>query len=320
MKVAGGFALRATSWSVSLFPRAYVPLRGAVSNLPPRLRRHLAIVLAAVLALAVGYVFWFRDSSFVAVDEVYVSGLTTEDAERVRYVLGNAADDMTTLHVREDELMRAVEGFPAIRAVEASPDFPHELRIRVIEHRPTAILAVGDKRLPIGADGTVLEGLTPDGQLPVLRAERLPAGRRVSDEGTQRFVRLLGAAPPALLERIEGVRRDRRRGIVVELRRGPQLFFGSLDRLDAKWLAAARVLADPGAKGARYVDVRIPERPAAGGLGAATIAPSPPAGAPVPDQAAPPASAPPPAATPQAAPEPPAAQGGGAGTGAVPPD
>jgi hypothetical protein len=46
----------------------------------------------------------------------------------------------------------------------------------------------------------------------------------------------------------------------------------------AKWAAAARVLADLEASGASYVDLRIPGRPAVGGLEAETITPVAPAG------------------------------------------
>ena len=67
-------------------------------------------------------------------------------------------------------------------------------------------------------------------------------------------------------------------GIVVELRDGPELIFGDATRVRAKWVAATRVLADPDSEGATYIDVRLPGRPAAGGLPAATLAPVAPAG------------------------------------------
>jgi hypothetical protein len=57
------------------------------------------------------------------------------------------------------------------------------------------------------------------------------------------------------------------KGLSLDLRRGPQLFFGSESRADAKWMSVARVLADPSSEGAVYLDVRVPERVAAGGLG-----------------------------------------------------
>ena len=65
---------------------------------------------------------------------------------------------------------------------------------------------------------------------------------------------------------------------MVELREGPELFFGDARHLRAKWTAAVRILADPKAAGASYIDVRLPGRPAAGGLPAETLAPVAPAG------------------------------------------
>ena len=81
-----------------------------------------------------------------------------------------------------------------------------------------------------------------------------------------------------LRARIEDVQRRSDDGYVAELRDGPELIFGAATRLRAKWAAAARVLADLEARGATYVDLRIPSRPAVGGLAATTVAPVAPAG------------------------------------------
>ena len=54
---------------------------------------------------------------------------------------------------------------------------------------------------------------------------------------------------------------------MLDLRDGPDLIFGDARRAAAKWAAAARVLAEPSAAGATYLDLRVPERVAAGGLG-----------------------------------------------------
>jgi len=80
------------------------------------------------------------------------------------------------------------------------------------------------------------------------------------------------------MSRLEQVEREAERGLVVSVKDGPELIFGSTDRLTAKWAAAVRVLADPDAAGAEYLDLRLPERPAAGGLAVETVAPVAPAG------------------------------------------
>jgi hypothetical protein len=53
-------------------------------------------------------------------------------------------------------------------------------------------------------------------------------------------------------------------GVTVAMRNGLLVYFGDATRPHAKWLSLARVLADPSSEGASYVDVRLPERPAAG--------------------------------------------------------
>jgi hypothetical protein len=53
-------------------------------------------------------------------------------------------------------------------------------------------------------------------------------------------------------------------GLTLVLRRNLLAYFGDDSRPHAKWLSLARVLADPSSAGASYIDVRLPERPAAG--------------------------------------------------------
>jgi hypothetical protein len=51
--------------------------------------------------------------------------------------------------------------------------------------------------------------------------------------------------------------------LTIYLHRGPRLIFGNYALLHAKWDAAAAVLADPSSRGAVYIDLRVPSRPAA---------------------------------------------------------
>jgi hypothetical protein len=88
----------------------------------------------------------------------------------------------------------------------------------------------------------------------------------VTDPGARSAVAVLGSAPAPLVGRVRKVSTTTDHGIVIHMRNGPDLYFGGDHVLRAKWLAAARVLADPAAAGAAYVDVRVPARPAAGGL------------------------------------------------------
>ena len=81
---------------------------------------------------------------------------------------------------------------------------------------------------------------------------------------------LLGAAPAPLRRRVARVFRGRH-GYSATVHDGPKVYFGGSGRLRAKWAAAAQVLSSQTSEGASYVDVRIPERPVAGGFHARTI-------------------------------------------------
>jgi cell division protein FtsQ len=265
-------------------------LRRSLPALSPRLRRRLLALLVLSLVLAGGYHFWLRDSSLVAVDEVKISGLTTADAQRVRTSLTSAAKQMTTLHIDRESLERAVHAYPVVRELQVGPDFPHGLRIRVVEHVAAAV-AVGDAgRVPVAGDGTILRGLPVEGKLPTIEVDGIPGGDRLRDPEARAAAAVAGIAPPVLRGRIEKVTKRAEEGLVAELKEGPELIFGAATRLSAKWDAAARVLADPEARGASYIDLRIAGRPAAGGLPTETVTPVAPAGV-APPQPVPPAGA-----------------------------
>jgi cell division protein FtsQ len=243
-----------------------------------RLRRRLLLAAAAVLLLGGVYQFWLRDSSLVAVERVTITGLSTSDAERVRMALTGAGRGMTTLHVDHEALERAVAGFPVVRELEVTTDFPHGLSIHVVEHVPAAI-AVGDGgRVPVAGDGTILSGIPVEGRLPTVDVDGPVGVERLRDSTALASAAIAGSAPEALRARIDEVAVDGELGQVARLREGPELIFGDASRVEAKWAAAARVLADLEASGASYVDVRIPGRPAVGGLPAETIVPVAPAG------------------------------------------
>ena len=235
-------------------------------------RRPPARAVAAcvvVVALLGGAWLWLRDSQLVAVRQVTVTGLSGSEAPRVRAALEDAARDMTTLHVRDGQLATAVEPYPAVRAVEAHADFPHGLKIVVHEHTAVGVLGTGAGRVPVAADGTILRGSSANG-LPTIGVSAGTGGDELRDRRALRAVELLAAAPAPLRSRATKVYLTTR-GLTARLHDGPLLYFGGSERLAAKWAAATAVLADRSSAGATYLDLRLPERPAAGGL----VAPAP---------------------------------------------
>jgi cell division protein FtsQ len=248
-------------------PRApFARLRAAVTP-SRRTRRRLAVAAILAALLAALYMFWLRDSSLVAVERVTVTGLSGQDAERVRVALASTAETMTTLNVDEARLREAAAAFPVVARVEPEPEFPHAMTIHVVEHRPAALAVAGGAEQPLASDGSVLAGVSVAGDLPTIELAVAMPARQLGPGAASDAARVAGAAPAAIAARVESLAREGlARGVVAQLEDGTELVFGAPERLAAKWAAAARVLAADDAEGATYVDVRIPERPVAGGL------------------------------------------------------
>jgi cell division septal protein FtsQ len=244
----------------------------------PRLKRRLLALAVASVALTLVYMLWFRDSSLVEVNKVEVTGVTSSDAKRVRAALTSTGKTMTTLHIDRGALERTVESYPVVRTLEVEPDFPHGLRIHVIEYQPAAIAVSGATKVPVAADGTILRGVALGGHLPRIDVDGAIGTKSLDDPTALHAAAVAGAAPAVLRRRIDHVEHTRD-GFVATLREGPDLIFGRPTQLRAKWAAAARILADLEARGASYLDLRLPGRPAVGGLAAETVQPVAPADA-----------------------------------------
>lgn len=261
----------------------------------PRPRTLLAAAAALVLLLA-GW-FWLRDSSLVAVRTVEISGVPGPQGAPIRSALEQAARSMTTLHVRQGALNSAVAPFALVKRVEVSTGFPHTMRIHVVTNVAVGALVVDGRQIPVTSDGTLLRDVAAAPGLPQIPVRVAPAGSRVTEPDAAAAVAVLAAAPEALRTRVQQIQTTPDHGLTVQLSHGPVLWFGTAERLDAKWAAAAAVLADQQAAGASTIDVSSPERPGVGGLPNGAPA-TPESDVPtLPNTATTPASAPAPTAT-----------------------
>lgn len=220
-----------------------------------------ALVLGAVLT---GAWMWFRDSSLVAVERVTVTGVSGADAGQIRAALVAAGRRMTTLDVGTSQLRQAVAQYPVVQGLQVSSEFPHGMRIHVIEQSPVGVVIGGGREIPVSADGTLLSDVAVSATLPTIPVGSTPSGRRLLDTTALSAVSLIAAAPPQLLPQLSQVTSVAGQGLVAQVRGGPSIYFGSPTALAAKWIAASEVLADQGSAGASYIDVTDPQRPAAG--------------------------------------------------------
>jgi cell division protein FtsQ len=242
-----------------------LPRRLPAPTLPRgRMRMALIGVLAALPLLGAGWL-WLRNSPLAAVEHVHVSGAHGNEAHAIDVALREAATHMSTLNVNVGALQTAVAPFRVVRDLQVSAHFPHSLSIRVIEQPPVAALVVNGVKTAVAADGVVLGPDLLSGSLPTVpgaAGDPLGSGH-VHSAAALAALAVMGAAPAALVRWVARVYTGRE-GLTVAMRNGLQLYFGDASRPHAKWLAAMRVLADPSSAGATYIDVRLPERAAAG--------------------------------------------------------
>jgi cell division protein FtsQ len=247
--------------------------RGAVGTRTRRLLARLSgsrlamraiIGLFVVVPLLCGGWLWLRDSSLVSVRHVHITGVHGTDAIEIRNALDTAAARMTTMDFNAGALRSAVSSFAIVGALHVSTSLPHTVSISVTERPPVAALLSAGQRTAVAADGTVLGPALLSSSLPVVSGSvEPPPGARLHEAEPLAAVAVLGGAPASLAPFVVRVLNGAE-GLTVAMRNGLLVYFGDATRPRAKWLSLARVLTSPSSAGALYVDVRLPERPAAG--------------------------------------------------------
>ncbi len=138
---------------------------------------------------------------------------------------------------------------------------------RLVSSQPVAAIGSGSAAVAVADDGTILAWLPApeEGDLPKLPLDAPPEGPRLQGPMLEQ-VRVLGAAPPALLPYVEGSYYGES-GVDVNLTSGVELRFGHSTQASRKWRAAAAVLADPSVMALDYVNLQAPSHPSTGGSG-----------------------------------------------------
>jgi cell division protein FtsQ len=229
-----------------------------------RLRIAALVTIVCAPLLGGGWI-WLRHSSLVSVQHVRLSGASGRDAGAISSALARAARGMSTLDVKLSALRAAVARFPLVREVHASASFPHTLVVTVVEQPPVAALTAGGAQTAVAADGVVLGPALLSSGLPALAAASAPpTGGRVGAGSWQaQALAVLGRAPGPLAKQVQRVYSGSR-GLTVVMPGELLVYFGDAERARAKWLALASVMSQEHADGVSYVDVRVPERAAAG--------------------------------------------------------
>ena len=230
-----------------------------------RLALRVAVCALVAIPLLGGSWMWLRKSSLVAVRHIHIVGVHGAEAIEIRTALDVAAGRMTTMDFKVAALA-AVARYPIVGAVTATTSFPHTVSILCPRAPPgrRAPGRGGTHRRGGRRDSAEGAGAPVEDSLPVVNGAVEPApGTRLREATPLAAVTVLGAAPEALARFVTRVY-EGPEGLTVAMSNGLLVYFGDATRPHAKWLSLARVLVSPTAAGAWYVDVRLPERPAAG--------------------------------------------------------
>jgi cell division protein FtsQ len=261
-----------------------------------RVRRFLVLPLLLVSGVTVA-VYVMR------VDQVRVTGLRSLSARDVVRASGVRTGERI-LWLRLSEAERRIERIPAVENAVAERSLPDTVVIRISEREPLARLD-GARDLVVDSHGVVFRA-RGEPVAPVLygwkahrpsrpdprggAGEAIAEGARV-DERSHHVLNAIPRFPGPLRESIRKI--TVASSVVLTLRGGTQVRFGSINDLEAKAQVAQAILVAEKGHPIAYVDVRSPTVPVSKRR---EPSPSPTAAGAGPGRVTAPATTPPPAA------------------------
>jgi cell division protein FtsQ len=227
-----------------------------------------AVLLAVLLAVAVGWLLWASDLARVATVEVVgVDGALAADVEDVADIPVGAPLIGVELATAE----AAVEAIPEVASAAVTRAWPDAVLVEVVPRTPVAVLApatapagtttpvAGEAWPLLDADGVVFGAVGPGDRmlrtLPVVRA--VDTGQEQGQTPTQAAAAVVAALPPGLLEQVAIVEAFSPYEVRLGLTDGRVVVWGTPEESEEK----AAVLAGLMTQDAARYDVSVPQRP-----------------------------------------------------------
>ena len=256
---------------------AVVARRRRIARARGRHRRVTALIGVGALA-ALALLWWLAQGPLLAVGHVTVRGYDRPDRDALVAAVETAASGGTMVSPPVDEVRTAAAAFPWVASVSVQRDWPRGVTVDVATARPVAIAAAaaGGEAALVAETGRVLGPVPDDAGLGWLRVPAPPpqAGYALPD-ADRAALAFLAAAPPGASRRVRRLGMDATGALSGRIDGGPALRLGRPEHLAAKARALGLVLAQVPAQdlqAAAYIDLRVPKRPAIGGL--APLAPA----------------------------------------------
>jgi cell division septal protein FtsQ len=253
------------------------PARAAIARDRGRRRRTaLLATLAGAAALAGGW--WIVTGPPARIHGVSVTGYRGPDRALLEAWVRAIARDGTVTSPPTGEIRAALARFPWVERVDVSRVFPRAIRVDVTQAKAVAV-AVPDRgpRMLLSPEGRVLGPAPSRAHLARIRVSGTapPAGARLADPQSRVGLELAAALGPALSARLRAVR-VRAGALAAHLAAGPDLRLGPPDDIERKARAIVAVLdrlTPEERRSAAYIDVSVPDQPAAGPPRSGTVSP-----------------------------------------------
>ncbi len=229
-----------------------------------RRRRQIrvAIVLAAVITVSAGTIAIYRSPVF-GIEEVEVIGAERLPVDTVRN-LAAIPDNATLLRYRARAIEERLLAYAWIAEAQVTRDFPHTLRIRIVERKPIALVDTGETFWAVDKTGMVLgeQSLDETSTLPVVRdipGLDLKAGRASTSEVLINALGVLSGISDELRSKLRAVTAPSIDETTLLTTENVEILIGEANELETKSLRALTIMRKYSGN-VVFIDVRSTER------------------------------------------------------------
>jgi len=227
-----------------------------------RLRRLGWVAVAAIL---VGGAALATRTPLLDVDHVRVQGASRVAIGDVLDAAAHAGAERgdPLVDLREATVARAVEALPGVADARVEKRWPGTVVVTLVERRPVASIAVGDRLALVAADGVVVEVLTVASRgLPALEGVEVDAEPGAVADAPD-LLSVAAALPSTVAARVASVvAGPAPEEVSLRLGEGVSARLGPVADLGAKLTAVATVLEQVDLTCVLTIDVRVPSAPA----------------------------------------------------------
>lgn len=211
------------------------------------------LVVAVVLVVLIGFaVYSVYFSPWLEVRGVEVTGNSqVTDAEIIQAADVPEGDALARVDL--DAIAVRVRSLPAVKSVDVSRKWPHDVRIDVTERVPVAVVALGDHYVDLDEGGNTFNRLAkPPAGLPLVQT-----GAGAESSALEEAAHVVAALPDDISGMVDHVQVDTVDEILLILKDGRQVKWGSAEQSEEK----AQVLLALLDRKAQVYDVSVPGMP-----------------------------------------------------------